>query len=390
MNVHLIKSPELDRVCYEKIVKVVGSISGPIKFVRTDFEFDERKYYFLNYTLFPKHPFQYSSNQEKVPFMKGAKFPLSWRELFFLCEEYRSDNQIPEDDFVILLTDRKNALNWFSASDGTRNVFIHTAEWEHYTTLAIEYPIAHQIAENIFQVLMNVDLVNIPNKYVHAPFKGCINDVCMNKFEVIAKLKSGSICYDCIMKIRESFQDWSMAKQLKEILLHVRNKYDLEFFDLPEDDLSPIIFDAERCQLTFQTYNTSVPLYPLEAALYLYYLENPEGIALSQLKRDKNEIVKLASIYINLNPNVTPEGALAIIEGMLAKNFCANKSKINKRIAEKILDSKISKNYIIGGERANPFYIHIARNPNKIINNRKKAYQIRLVNNIPTIERIQN
>lgn len=388
MKVHLIKSPELNPETYQKIVNVVRSVEGgSITFIGTDFEFNREDYYFLRYSLYPNHPFQYLSNQEKISFKQGLNFPLSWRELFRLCEDYRRRYGIGDDDFVILLTDRKNALNWFSASDGARNIFIHTAEWEHYTTLSIEYPIAHQIAENIFQVLMGVDLVNIPNKYAHSPLRGCINDICMDKFEVIAKLKSGSICSDCVMKIRESFTDWQVAKQLQEILIHVRNKYDLNFFDLPEDDLSPIVFNKKDCQLTFQKYNKTVPLYPLEATLYLYFIENPEGSTLANLKTNEVERLKLASIYVNLNPNVTPKEALIIIENLLNNNFSTNKSKINKKIEENIANQNISQNYIISGGRAQTFSVSISNNAEKVINNRENTYRVVLHNGTPILEK---
>jgi hypothetical protein len=65
---------------------------------------------------------------------------------------------------------------------------------------------------------MKLDFVNVPNKYVHHPLVGCINDICFDKFEVVAKLKSASICDACLQKIKDSFEDIEVALQLKKIL----------------------------------------------------------------------------------------------------------------------------------------------------------------------------
>jgi hypothetical protein len=39
-----------------------------------------------------------------------------------------------EDEFIILLTSKRNDQNWFASPDpkGTRSIFIHTSEWNDY------------------------------------------------------------------------------------------------------------------------------------------------------------------------------------------------------------------------------------------------------------------
>ena len=103
---------------------------------------------------------------------------------------------------MVLLTNRKNALNWFSASDESNNIFVHAADWELYTKVNPKYAIAYQVLENVLQVLMKADIYHAPNEFIHEIPRGCMNDLCKRKQEIIIKLQTGNICADCIARIR--------------------------------------------------------------------------------------------------------------------------------------------------------------------------------------------
>ena len=171
MKVYIIRTPEYDVENYQVVTTILKSITGPIEFVNTNFN---------------------------VATDSGRDIPLSWKDLFGFCNKYRDTFKIDREDFVVLLTDKKNFDNWFSSSDANRNIFVITSEWEKFTTINREFPIIHQIIENLFKVLMGIDVTK-ESPFIHKILKGCINDFYSDKFEVIAKLKTGAICEYCII-----------------------------------------------------------------------------------------------------------------------------------------------------------------------------------------------
>ena len=354
MNVYIIKTPEYDVYSYREVIRMLNSVPGTINFIGTTFEFNVNDQYFLEYELYPNHPFQYPDNLTKIKFQLGLNDPRSWSELFILCNSFRQRFGIDDEDFVVLLTDRKNATNWFSTSDKLKNIFVVTSEWEEYTTLPREFPIVHQIIENIFQVLMGID-VRGESPYIHEILKGCINDFCEDKYQVIAKLKSGSICEDCIKEIREKISDIQIAKHLKKYLNLVRDAYDIDFFDLPITNLSSISLkknrNSKRNELIFHTYNKTLTLYPLEMTLYIFYLKfgGDLGVKLRDLKDETNK-AKLVEIYKSISTNIDQKSAEFTIEGLVTRYYSVHKSNLETKIMSAILNDNISQNYIISGQ----------------------------------------
>ncbi len=47
---------------------------------------------------------------KKLLYRSEMGYPLSWKELFSLCDYYRDANHISPDDFVILLNGKKEHL----------------------------------------------------------------------------------------------------------------------------------------------------------------------------------------------------------------------------------------------------------------------------------------
>ena len=365
MKVHLIKSPEYEVENYKKVVTLLKSVSGPIKFFGTTYEFNKAAFYFLQYDLTDIHPFKYSSETSKIKFEPKRGKPLSWEELFELCNNYRQTFNIPDEDFVVLLTKRKNALNWFSASESPdkKNIFVHTAEWKYYTDfdkLECEYPIAHQVAENIFQILMKVDIINVPNKHAHYPSICCINDVCPDKLEVIHKLKSGGICEACIEEIKNQIPDYNISRQLKLILNKVRDRFDELVFESIKPQGSSITISESN--VSFVSHNKSIPLSELRIALYVFFLiKTPEkGMTLKELRTEENR-AKLIEIYKDIAPNHDDDRCDRVISDLLAKKnaFSENKSTINRIIKKAFNDDNLSSRYIISGGKGDAYKIDI-------------------------------
>ena len=359
MKVYLIKTPEYETENFREVSDLLSSFNGALEFIPSFYEFDKNEFYFLRYELFPHHNFEYPSNDTAIKFDPDRGNPLSWRELFSLCGFYREVFKIEDDSFVVLLTKRKNALNWFSATDESKNIFVHTAEWEQYTKVNSKYPIAYQVVENVMQSLMNIDITNVPNQYVHEPLKGCMNDFCDNKTQIIIKLQTANICPDCIEKIKTEKVDAKILKQTKSIFNGIRNEF---VFQEEEQSAEPvsIIIDSKG-KILLPEYKLEIKLTPLFKTLYLFFLSKPDGVTVSQLSDFKTELL---SIYKKLRPGASKEDAEARINNLshpLGDGFNPTKTHINKTITE-LLKEPLADFYRISGTAGNPYKVKVPRN----------------------------
>lgn len=364
MQVHLIKTPEYSNEDFIEVIEFLSSFEGPLEFITTDYEFTKEKFYFLNYELFPHHNFEYPSNKTAIKFDSDKGNPLSWRELFSLCNFYREKFNIENEDFVVLLTKRKNALNWFSAKDDSKNIFVHTVEWENYTNINSKYPIAYQVIENIMQSLMNIDIINIPNKYVHEPSIGCMNDFCINKESIIIKLQTGNICPNCADKIIEEEIDDNLLNQVYEIFNGIRNELSFkQRFKKKIEPVSIIVEKNNKILLPNLNY-IEIRLNPLFKTLYVFYLKHNEGVKLNELNDFREELLLLYKRFSTLTieeSNVVLESRIDDLINPYGGSFSQKKYKINRIISE-LLGEPLAKFYRIEGIPGEPFKINISQN----------------------------
>ena len=222
MKIHLIRSPEYEIENQNEVYQLLKSYKGPMEFVMNGYEFSKKDFYFLRYELHPGHNFRFDSDLKKNSFIKERGYPLSWEELFSLCDHLRDEFRIKRNDFVVLLTYRFNSLNWFSHCNKEKNAFIHAAEWEKFSVNAHhKYPVAYQVIENVLQNLMGIDSSDGKNEFVHLDVKGCINDFCQDKREVILKLRTADICENCLNRILKNKIPSNLIDQVFQILAYV-------------------------------------------------------------------------------------------------------------------------------------------------------------------------
>ena len=359
MKVYLIKTPEYEIDNFRAVSDLLSSFEGVLKFIPSYYEFDRREFYFLNYDLYPNHNFKYPSNDTVVRFDQERGKPLSWWELFSLCSFYREVFKIEQDSFVVLLTKRKNALNWFSNTDDLNNVFVHTAEWELYTTVNSKYPIAYQVVENVMQSMMKIGMTPGPSKYVHEQIKGCMNDFCKNKKEIIIKLQTANICETCVQKIKDEKIDGKILKQVRTILNVIRSEF---VFQIEEQTTEPfpLILDTNG-KIILPQQKLEIKLTPLFKTLYLFFLSQPSGVTLAELSDFKGE---LFAIYKKLKPGVSNEEAIKRIEKLshpFGEGFNPAKAHINKIITD-LVSEPMADFYRISGTAGNPYHIKVPRN----------------------------
>lgn len=301
MKVHLIKTPEYDFQDFIEVYELLNSFTGPINFVYSDFTFDLKEFPYLNI-------FDHSNSclvEEPTPKYNPESYKidryhsnvLQWRELLELCNYYRKENYISADDFVCLLTERNNEWNWFSFISDQKNCFVQTQGWHNYITANPKYPIAYQIIENILQSLMKIDVINIPNKYVHASAKGCVNDFCQNKEQITLKLRTADICNECIEKIYEESIDSTVINQVLSIFEGIRNELLFRQNLRTQTQPSAITINRKNQIILSDLKNLEIRLNPLFKTLYIFYLKHTKGVRLVDLSDFKEELLSLYSRF---------------------------------------------------------------------------------------------
>ena len=180
MKVHITSTPEFDFNIVKEVVSILNKTKGFL-----EFSCDE--------------PFTNEEISLVNPIFKSPKAieSLTFDEFFGLCQGYRTITKrklnIKDDEYVVMVTSIHNHKDWFSAFL-EKDIFIYGLDWEYYTKQDDKFGIAYEVLENIFQsqIKLNIDDVdNEPN--IHIPSIGCINDMCMDKVDIMFKLRTADI-----------------------------------------------------------------------------------------------------------------------------------------------------------------------------------------------------
>lgn len=199
----------------------------------------------------------------------------------------------------MLLTTKKNELNWFSSFDKSRNIFIDTDDWEPYfKNCHHKFPVAHEIIANCLQQAMNLNIANMrTEKCIHMITRGCMNDFCGHKPDIAMKMRTADICKDCMQRLMDCGVQRHIVNAASEAFegLRKRMKY-LESFDWA--NWEGIIKVNSRRQIIFpELDNLEIPMNPLMKTLYLFYLlqrkNNKRGVSRTELLNYREELLKI-------------------------------------------------------------------------------------------------
>lgn len=376
MNVHLIKSPEYNSNDFQSVYELLSTFDGPLTFSVADIEFSVEE--FETFGTF-YHRGNIDPDLKKKMIHNSLKNPWSWDRFFSICQAYRDRLNMQNSDFVIFLTERKNDMNWFGAFDENNNAFIQTSDWNLYTSNNPKYPIAYEVVANVLRKLMTIPekpvfmnwdpgvmmciQMKLPpglsEKFFHRIPKGCINDLCQEKRQIILKLQTGNICKDCIDQLKSNKINPALLIQAKTIFNAIRTEFLFQTED-PVLEPIPLIVD-KRNKIFFPDQNIEIRLNPIFKTLYLFFLSKPDGVTLAQLSDFTEELI---SIYRKIRPSASLEDSEARIKNLCYPNgdgFNPAKSRINKMITE-ILRDPLADFYRISGERGEPYKITVPRN----------------------------
>jgi hypothetical protein len=385
MKVHLIKDSEVGIETFSEVVDLLKAVPGPIEFYFDSYnvinfdidDYVEKKV--LNETVFEKSDKQVKSfyNSNRSPFkenlfdlfsekevrpIKKFSFPFfrkttSWTTLFDKCNIYRRDNNIPKEEFVLLLTEVSNTNNWFASLDEKMpfNGFIHTSDWNHFIKCQDSFPIAFEVIALILQKHMFNDY-NEARTSVHIDPIGCVNDLCLEKKNIILKLRTADVCIDCMTKLKDKL---SVAYIQHALLIMESLRVKMLFSQNFKQNvpLSRIIIDASGKICLPEFGNIEIKLKPLEKAIYLLYLNHPEGIRFGDLYLHKNELNNIYMKFINHD-----DGDLESIKNIVAQRIANLVNITTNGAAERVAKIKSAFVKAIGEELAKQYYIQGGNN----------------------------
>jgi hypothetical protein len=284
----------------------------------------------------------------------------SFDYIFEKCNSYRISNNIVDQDFVILLTEKYNQYNWFSSLDLNlmTNGYINTRDWDNYIDSDTVSPIVYQIVSLFLQKHIYKNFKNF-KKYRHITPIGCINDMCINKNEVILKLRTADICPKCLKILNENLP-YTVIQHALIILETLRKKMLFSQKFIQSKPLSRLIIDKNKNIFLSDFDNLQIKLDALTTTLYILYLNHPEGIEHSSICDYKNEMY---SIYSKISNRGDVQDMKKSIEKLSNVNSNRASEVINAIKEEfiKSIGSDLAKNYYIKGARGKAKKIDIDR-----------------------------
>lgn len=353
MKVHLIRSKELDIALFTEITGLLKAITGPIEFIYDSLDT-------IDYNQEDLKPRVYATEEEftsaylhETTSLYLKSYPLeqsfiSWKKLFEECNAYRSRNKISKEDFVFLLTELPNEKNWFAALDDNNllNGFIHADDWEEYIDCPPQFPIAYEVIALIlhhYSLNNNYELQNL----THQKAIGCVNDFCLNKREVILKLRTADICNICLKKIKENLP-FLIIHHALSLLESLRLKMLFSQNFKQEAPLSKLYIDEKYRIFLSDFENIEIKLTPLEKSLFLLFLCYPKGILLSQLSEYRNELYGIYMSLSNMGDLNEMKTRIDEMSSALSSSASQKISKIKKTF-ETAIGTELAKNYYIKG-----------------------------------------
>jgi len=162
IRIHIIRSADVTKVSSKRIVDYLTTFPGLMQFYGSDFNIQlgrNEPMVHAEYTRMPskRHSLFFQPvNEKKWATDEEHSFP----DFFEVCNIFRAQENIPDEDHVFLLTSIRNNLNWFSAADkvaGRKNYFIQMNQWEYFTMSDNLYPVAYQLATMVVKSYMFLD-----------------------------------------------------------------------------------------------------------------------------------------------------------------------------------------------------------------------------------------
>jgi hypothetical protein len=297
----------------DKAMEILSSQVGPLKFNLLEFS-NKTKY------------FNFHSNLKRI----------SLEDLRILSSLVREEVDITNDDFVVIVSAKplnnpnkklKTIKDWVSFYSD-RNIIIKSSGWEKVTDNKPSIGIAHQIVENIFQNLSQVDLESLKlNEFIHMDVEVCVNDFCEKTIETRSKIRSGYICQPCIESAL-SYTSNDYVIQIKNILSEISNRVRENYvFKFDTNQLKVEVSNNFEINIGGQKIDFGHKG-KMSHVVYLFFLlNNRVGIGKKDLSENGSARDKFISLYNHLYKKVYPEELNSYVN-----NITSVHSRISNRI----------------------------------------------------------
>jgi hypothetical protein len=371
MIVHLIRSEEYPAENFWQVVDLLKKFPGPLQFrtreqpiVLNDSEIHSEKFDSEKFEKQKNPPVMFSMVSRCSAAPPPDKITwMTWDSIFSICEDYRLDYDLGDDEFVVLLTELSNEFNWFSAANpsGSRDLFVHTKFWDYFTGSDQRYPVAYLAATGILKRLLFDDYADLQGHWHEVP-RGCMLDFCRQKKEISFKMRTGDVCPDCLKLIQQRNLNHDLVAQIFEIMEGIRAQMIFkERFIINRNPPELKIVGRTRKLIFPELGDLQISLNPLERTVYLFFLAHPEGIELSCARDYRNEF---ESIYLYLTNSDNREIIKSRIDDLvnhpLSNSLSEKISRIKRRFIE-ALGEPMAQYFIISGDNATPKKILIDR-----------------------------
>jgi hypothetical protein len=179
-------------------------------------------------------------------------------------------------------------------------------------------------------------------------------DFCKEKKQISLKVRTGDICSDCLKLIHERGVSPAVVGQIFSIFDGIRthmlfkNRFEIS------GNVPVLHILGRNKDLAFPELGMlRLHLNPLEKALYLFFLNHPEGVPISHLPDYKAEILEL---YASISPADSRETIEKRVEEMIdpVKNSCSEKISRIKRKVTDALGPGMASFFIISGANSTP------------------------------------
>ncbi len=358
MNVHLLRSAEVDPDTYTNVLHLLQRFRGPVRFLEAEAAIEPdvalKSKIWRNKKQFETMPdLNFNAcHSEAISFPYEERVK-SWEEFFGICKRYRNENNVAQDDLIILLTDIANDQNWFGAvSPRMTDYFVHTANWHHYfgNSVDIRFPIAYEVAIWVQRYYMFANREEIMRN-IHLEPLGCINDFCQDKSQIVLKMRTADMCERCMNKLIENDVPVLLCRQFFDILDGIRTNMTFR-------ERSVLLHRPSRVEVRGHTKkifftdlgDLELPLNPKEKALYLLFLNHPEGIHLSAISDHSEELKLLYGSFCNQGEPQSIDEAIALLINPLDNDINVVLSRIKRKLLQAVGESLL-KFYCIDGER---------------------------------------
>jgi PAS domain-containing protein len=384
-TVHVLKPEFLDSGHAEDAVLIAQKTTGPLTYNLVDFQYDDEP---MPSSSFFSHSEEKSDAVYSIPepgllrkllgteALDGMKSrsPMEtpeahesaehWLMRLRVAEQrYRFQNNVPDEDFVILLTTRGNEENFFviPGLNGTRMAGVQI---NHYVMQSVPSHILVGYYLMALPVMLlaygDLDLDAYLAQHAHFELRGCLNDLCGdNVNQLQLKTKTGDICMDCKKHFQAQNLNWDLVRQMRQGFELIR-AIQLHLEDFLEGFSQPALTVGMKPK--FDELGLTVPLSPKEMAVYVTFLEaGPEGIVLNALDEHREQLHDAYGRRYNRTDLEEIDRVVNRLINPLEPDLQQVITKINRKFTD-VLGTERAEAYLISGPRGDAKSISLSRN----------------------------